>query len=132
MNFSRDRNMFGELEVFEEAKSLIHKLNETAISLFDIIEALILQAKLYIIEGNFQDALELFDQAKNLAEEKNLSSFVEKVSSEKQRFEEVYEKWLGLIQSNSSIQKRLEYSRLEQYIKEARKSMGLLKWSHPD
>lgn len=132
MNFSRDRNMFGELEVFEEAKSLIHKLDETAISFFDIIEALILQAKLYIIEGNFQDALELIDQAKNLAEEKNLSSFVEKVSSEKQRFEEDYEKWLGLIQSNSSIQKRLEYSQLEQYIKEAQKSMGLLKWSHPD
>ena len=95
--------MFGELEVFEEAKSLIHKLDETAISFFDIIEALILQAKLYIIEGNFQDALELIDQAKNLAEEKNLSSFVEKVSTEKQRFEEDYEKWLGLIQSNSSI-----------------------------
>lgn len=120
----------GENEVLQEIKSLIQKMQSTAeqnrfIPL--LIEISILHARLRYVEGKFQSAMNLLNAARAIAEEENLHSLVEKVSSETVGLERDLEKWQGLIQRNASIQERLEQSQVEEYLQGAQKLVSSMK-----
>ncbi|UCG03080.1 MAG: carbon-nitrogen hydrolase family protein, partial [Candidatus Heimdallarchaeota archaeon] len=113
---------FGDPEVWTEAKTLIQQFSTKAQDqqLFpEIIEALLLHAKFATIEGELQQALKYYDQAKLTATEKNLDLLAQKIAGEKRTFEVEFEKWQELIQSNASLQERLKVARIEEYIQDA-------------
>ncbi|MFX1507284.1 MAG: tetratricopeptide repeat protein [Promethearchaeota archaeon] len=122
--------IFGEKEVLQEAKGILQKFEEMgqlSKSFYITVEALVLQAKLAMIEGDFQGAFRNFDQAYQMANEKNLNLLVKQVEQERERFETEYSKWQGLIQSDSSLAQRIEFAQMEEYVREAQKLKGLMK-----
>ncbi len=120
---------FGEPEVWQELKNLIEQLNAIVQEQqsFATGEVLLLTAKLATIEGEFQQALKYFDQARIIAKEKNLSLLAHKVDAEKKIFDADFDKWQGLIQRNAPIQERLEQARIEDYLKVAQRVLDLMK-----
>ena len=113
---------FGDPEVWAEAKALIQQFSTKAQDqqLFpEIIEALLLRAKFATIEGELQQALKYYDQAKLTATEKNLDLMAQKIAGERRTFEIEFEKWQELIQRNASLQERLKMARIEEYIQDA-------------
>ncbi|MHA2370042.1 MAG: tetratricopeptide repeat protein [Candidatus Hodarchaeales archaeon] len=115
---------YGEAIVFEEAKTLVYKLYALAQqhnSFVLIVDALILRASFALIEGKLTDAEKLLEQALLTAEEKNLGLMITKVSVERHRLEEQFERWLNIIQRNAPFQERLEQARLTDYLKTAKR-----------
>ncbi|MFX0094496.1 MAG: tetratricopeptide repeat protein [Candidatus Hodarchaeota archaeon] len=113
---------FGVPEVWEKAKNLISKLDFHAQEQQEyatISEVLLLKARFAIIEGDLQQALEYFDQARLNAEAKKMPLLVKKIDTEKKIFEEEFLKWQELIQRNTSIQERLKEVFVESYIQKA-------------
>ncbi len=115
---------YGEVEVFEETKAILQKLYEQAQKEHSFsleVNALILQAKFAMIEGNLIKSTRLLNQAGLTIEEKGLGGLAEKVSFENQRLEEQVDTWHYLIQTNASLQERLKQARLSEYIRTAAK-----------
>ncbi|MFX1251678.1 MAG: tetratricopeptide repeat protein [Promethearchaeota archaeon] len=120
---------FGASEAWEEIKALTQQLSVKAKEQHSFVligEALLLQAKFVTIEGELQQALEYFAQARLLAEEKNLGLLAQKVAVEENRFKSEFEKWQKLIQRNASLHERLKQAELEDYIQKAQKLVDLL------
>ncbi|MFX1512507.1 MAG: tetratricopeptide repeat protein [Promethearchaeota archaeon] len=119
----------GNEELLQEVKKLASRILEIAESQHSFslhIESLSLQAKFAIIEGNLQTATDLLTQAETIATKQELHFLIEKVSTEKQQLEEEFEKWEQLIERNAPFQERLEYARMEEYIKEAQERTRLM------
>ncbi|MFX0094474.1 MAG: tetratricopeptide repeat protein [Candidatus Hodarchaeota archaeon] len=115
---------FGDPEVWEEAKTRIHQLYDWAQDnhLFSMVgEALLLRAKVAAIDGDLQQALKYYEQARFTAKEKKLSLLNQKVDVEQKRFEAEFEKWQALIQRNASLQERLAQSQIDDYIQQVQK-----------
>ena len=114
---------YGESSVMSEAKSLANELTTLAhrqSSPLLTIDALILQAKLAMVEGDLSDAEELLEQAKITAEDKNLGLYIlTKVSTERRNLEDQYDAWLRLTKNNAPFKERLEQARLKNYLNEA-------------
>ncbi|MHA2313828.1 MAG: tetratricopeptide repeat protein [Candidatus Hermodarchaeia archaeon] len=112
---------FGDPKVWAEAKTLILQFATYAQDqqLFPmIVEALLLRAKFATIEGELQQALKYYDQAKHTATEKNLDLLDQKIAEEKRAFEAEFEKWQELNQRNASLQERLNMAHLDDYIQD--------------
>ncbi|MFX0113370.1 MAG: tetratricopeptide repeat protein [Candidatus Hodarchaeota archaeon] len=119
---------YGNPKVFQEAKALVHRLYELAqthYSFWLVVDALILQAKFALIEGNFAAASNFLDQGLLTAEEKGFQLLADKVSAERRHLNEQYETWLHIIQSNAPFQERLAHTRLIEYIKAAQKVVDI-------
>jgi tetratricopeptide (TPR) repeat protein len=116
---------YGDQSVMLEAKSLAKKLTKLAhkqTSPLLEIDALIMQAKLTMVEGNLIKAEEFLDQAKNTSEDKNLGSYIiSKVSTERKNLEDQYEAWQRLIKDKAPFKDRLEQAQLETYLTDALK-----------
>jgi tetratricopeptide (TPR) repeat protein len=115
----------GMRDLLQEAKTLIENLSSLAQkqpSFPLLIDAFVLQAKLALIEGDFNSATELLERAAITAEEKELQLLGEKVATEKKRLEDQYDSWQRLIQSNAPFHARLEQARLEEYLERALKT----------
>ena len=113
---------FGQQEVFLEVSSLINQIYNLAqhtTSFPLIVDALILQAKFAMVEGNLIAAENFLVQASITVEEKNLGLLQEKTELEKNRLKEQLESWQKLIQDNRPIKERLEKAQLEEYISAA-------------
>ncbi|MFX0091046.1 MAG: tetratricopeptide repeat protein [Candidatus Hodarchaeota archaeon] len=121
---------FGDREVWEEVKTLTQQLHVTAQeyhSFSMIVETLLLQAKMATIDGDLQQALKYYEQARLTAEEKKLGLQSQKVNAEQKRFEMELEKWQTLIQRNASLQERLAQSQLDDYIQQVQKLVTQMK-----
>ncbi|MFX0065077.1 MAG: tetratricopeptide repeat protein [Candidatus Hermodarchaeota archaeon] len=119
---------FGETDVWEEAKGLIQRLyaqaqDQQAFGL--LVEALLLQARFAVIDGNLDLAQNHLDQARITSEEKELGLLGQKVTAEQQRFQAEFEKWRTLIQGNASLQERLDYAQLQKYLQSVQKIVKL-------
>ncbi len=115
---------FGDPEVWTEAKTLIQQFSNKAQDqqMFPmIVEALLLRAKFATIEGELQQALKYYDQAKLTATEKNLDLLTHKIAEERQTFEIEFDKWQELNQRNASLQERLKMAQIEDYIQDVLK-----------
>jgi tetratricopeptide (TPR) repeat protein len=111
-----------EKDVLHGTKRLIQQLTSQVQNLSSYtywIHALILQAKLAMVEGDLISAAKFLDQARITAEEKGLAQLMEKVSTEISQLEHQYESWKQLIQSNAPIQERLDHAHLKDYLKDA-------------
>ncbi len=114
----------GEEDVFIEAKGLVQRFTARAKethSFSSVVNALILQAKFTIVDGDLTAAAQLLDQAQITAEEKGLSLLAEKVSEESQELKAQYDNWRRLIHDNAPFQERLEKAQIEDYLTDALK-----------
>ncbi|MFX0067380.1 MAG: tetratricopeptide repeat protein [Candidatus Hermodarchaeota archaeon] len=120
--------LYGELDVWKEAKALIDNLyvmaqDQKSVSL--ICEALLFRAKFAAIDKKLSQALQYYEQARLIATEKNLPVLLAKVDTEQKRFETEFETWQNLIQSNVSLKERLKHARMDDYIKEVQQILKM-------
>jgi tetratricopeptide (TPR) repeat protein len=113
---------YGNSDVFQEAKSLVHRLAEMAqdqqvYSL--VVQVLLLQAKFALIEGDLIVAGEFLEQAKVTAAEKSLGLLAERVTAEQRLLEAQLDTWRQLIQRNAPLEERLQQARLTDYLQKA-------------
>jgi tetratricopeptide (TPR) repeat protein len=111
-----------EEDVFIEVKGLVQRFTARAKethSFSSVVNALILQAKFSIVEGDLTAAAQLLDQAQITAEEKDLLLLAEKVSEESQELKAQYDNWQRLIHDNAPFQEQLEKAQIDVYLKEA-------------
>ncbi|MFX0116471.1 MAG: tetratricopeptide repeat protein [Candidatus Hodarchaeota archaeon] len=119
---------YGEGQVLQEAKKLGEKLStlaEKQSSFSLVVNALILQAKFAMVEGKLTEAANLFEKAKNTAEDKGLGLLAEKVLNETQQMEKEYDRWQNLIQRNAPFYERLEQARFQEHLNDALKLVRL-------
>ncbi|MHA1968280.1 MAG: tetratricopeptide repeat protein [Candidatus Hodarchaeales archaeon] len=119
---------YGEVTVLQEAKTLVHNLYTTAQeqhSFSSAVNALILQAKFAMIEGNLTAGVQFLDQALLTAEENNLGLLSKKAAEEKQQLEAQFDTWRKYIQNNVSLQERLKHARVTEYLEEAKKMIRM-------
>jgi tetratricopeptide (TPR) repeat protein len=112
---------YGEMNVFQEASSLVDKLYSLAQvqhSFSLVVTSLILKAKFAMIEGDLMTATQYLEQARMTAEEKSLGRLAEIVTAEKHQLEAQYETWEQLIQRNAPFRERVEHARVAGYLKE--------------
>ncbi len=114
---------YGEEKIFHEVKELIQRLNELAKKQHShslVIDALILRAKLSMVEGDLNASQEYLERAEILVKEKGIQRLADKILKEKNHLKSQYEKWEYLIQSNAPFGSRLEQAQLSEYIKIAK------------
>ena len=86
-----------------------------------------------MVQGDLQKSEALFDEAITLAKEKNLGYLENKVQEQKIAFEEQLATWQQLIARNASVSERIEFSKVEQYIKNAQSLvLGKMESTTPD
>ncbi|MFX0091945.1 MAG: tetratricopeptide repeat protein [Candidatus Hodarchaeota archaeon] len=121
---------FGDPAAWEEAKTLIHQLSVQAqaqTSALLTVDALLLQAKVAVVDGDLSQAQKYYDQARDIAAEKKLGLRMQQVKTEKERFEAEFKKWQDLIQRNVSLQERLAKAQLDDYIQQVQKKIKCMK-----
>ncbi|MFQ5978348.1 MAG: tetratricopeptide repeat protein [Candidatus Heimdallarchaeota archaeon] len=119
---------YGEADVLQAAKTLVHKLYELAQdqhSFSLVINALVLQAKLALVGGDPATATQLLEQAKLTADENNLELLTAKVLRERQSLQTQYETWEQLIQRNAPFHERMERARVADYLKDVEKLVSM-------
>ncbi|MHA2231195.1 MAG: hypothetical protein ACXAB4_01720 [Candidatus Hodarchaeales archaeon] len=114
----------GEVAVMQDAKALVQELLVLAQQLHSfssVIKALILQARLAIVDNDLLTAVEFLERARRTAKEKHLGALAKKISAEKQHLEIQYEKWQIIANRNISFHEWLKQTGLDDYLKEALK-----------
>jgi tetratricopeptide (TPR) repeat protein len=119
---------FGDPGVLEEVKKLIQQINQigtqgTSYTL--IIESSILQAKLLIVEGKLDNALQILEKAQNLTIENRLGLLGQIVNEEKASLEKEYSKWQNLIETNVSMKELVHQVQIEDYLRMAQKMVNV-------
>jgi hypothetical protein len=71
---------------------------------------------MHILQGDISSGTKSFETAKDLAEKHELGRLVAKTTEQLKSFENEFEKWDSLIQSNASLKERIEKSNLKEYI----------------
>jgi tetratricopeptide (TPR) repeat protein len=120
-----------ELQISETPEELLAEIIKLSDNLYDIAQSqksplltvmsLILQTKLALVKGKFEEANDLLIIAKRLADEKKLISLLSKVKFEQETVQAELDKWNELIQRKASIQERMERARIASYIVDAKK-----------
>ncbi len=112
----------GKPDVLTEANRLIKQLFDVGEHHnSDLIkgEALILQAKFKLLEGDISTSTELLEQAITISEKEGLRILLLKAQNEKEMLENQMDTWKTLIDQNASMYERLEHGCLLEYVKEA-------------
>lgn len=117
----------GENEAWEEAKMFLDQFNtrvqDTKFAEFRP-EALLLQAKFALIEGDLQQAQTSLNEAKTVATELNRGLLVARVEAEQKQLATDFEKWQDMILRNAPLQERLAAARLEEYLHKAQDALA--------
>ncbi|MHA2231934.1 MAG: tetratricopeptide repeat protein [Candidatus Hodarchaeales archaeon] len=121
---------YGEAAVLQEARTLVNKLyglaqDQNSFSL--VVNALILQAKLALVDGEPVTAEQFLEQAKFTAEEKGLGLLVMRVSRELKHLQAQSEVWQQLIRRNAPFHERLERVQIAAYLKDVEKLVNVQK-----
>jgi tetratricopeptide (TPR) repeat protein len=90
-----------------------------------LVEIYILQSRFAIISGKLQRSLSFLEKANSIAKLNNLDSLVHKLEEEIFNFEEEKERWVALIQRNAPLDERIEYARITEYVRGAKKIIAL-------
>ncbi|MFW9855509.1 MAG: tetratricopeptide repeat protein [Candidatus Thorarchaeota archaeon] len=112
----------GEELVLQQAIDLAKTLYEIGRKTYFFsvsVEALVLQAKFALLEGDIQRSQSLLSQAGLTAVEKGLKRLEKMVKEEQSVLEADFERWLDLINENASMRERIEQAQLEDHIKQA-------------
>ncbi len=111
-------------ELFEEVTELSYKLKSIAEeqnSSMLIVMSLLLQTKLALVQGEFEEANDHISFAKQIATEKKLSNLLLKVKYEQEKVQSELDKWNELVTRKASIKERIEQARVVDYLNEAKK-----------
>lgn len=84
-----------------------------------IVKALLLQGKLFLIDGDLKKVEDLLDEAKKIAEEKCLGNLLNDVVKEKKQVNAEIEKWNYLLSRNAPVQDRIKQAALDEYVRDA-------------
>ena len=120
---TKDMNVLSDLNTYTDLlQSLIDEQQSNILT----IEILILQSRFAIIKGKLQSALRYLEHAQSIAQKYSLTTLVLRVEEEIFNFHDEYEKWVSLMQNNIPMHERLEYARITDYVKEAKRLANLL------
>ncbi|MHA2404804.1 MAG: tetratricopeptide repeat protein, partial [Candidatus Kariarchaeaceae archaeon] len=111
--------LFGEDEVLQQINSLTDNMKTIASSIgvtSHYIEALILQSKLAELEGSYNDANKLLDEAEKITQQRKLRKIESDVKREKRNLSQSYSKWKGIIDSSTTIAQKMEMIQIKEYI----------------
>ncbi|MFX0123808.1 MAG: tetratricopeptide repeat protein [Candidatus Hodarchaeota archaeon] len=111
-----------ESEILNEIKTLSQRLYNIGVELNvfpTTIKALLLQAKLSLVEGNLNKVEVLLKEAQQIAQEKGLGKLLTMVTQEQEQIKSELDKWNSFIVRNTPIQERIAQAALESYIKSA-------------
>ena len=114
----------GEKEVFDEIMVLsqqLYSMGQEKNAYPTIIKALLLQSKLFLIEGNLELIEDRLDKALKLAKRKGLGNLLNQIDHEQKRIKAELDKWKTLLASNASLQERISAAALDSYIKRVRR-----------
>ncbi|MFX0183834.1 MAG: tetratricopeptide repeat protein [Candidatus Hodarchaeota archaeon] len=119
-------------ELFQEVSKLSKKMYDSAqkqsSSLLEVM-SLILETKLALVKGKFEEANDLISTAKKIASEKKLGSLLVKVKNEQEIIQKELDKWDELIRRKASIQERIEHAQIAGWLVEAKKIQEA--WARP-
>jgi tetratricopeptide (TPR) repeat protein len=118
--------LYGDAAVFQETQNVINELyslGKTHQTYPLIIQALMLKTQFAVWQGQLDIATKYATQAELLAEEKGLSLLGTQVKQIQQQLESEFMKAQELIQHNEPLQKRIEQSKLDAYLKEIQKTI---------
>jgi tetratricopeptide (TPR) repeat protein len=120
-----------ELQISDTPEDLLAEIIKLSDNLYNIAQSqnsplltvmsLILQTKLTLVKGKFEEASDLLIIAKRIANEKKLINLLFKVKFEQETVQAELDKWDELIQRKASIQERVERARIASYIADAKK-----------
>ena len=119
---------YREKEVFQQTDELVREIYEIAQEQHShnlIVEALILKSKFELIKGDIAQSMKLLEQAKLIAEERDLTLMLENVIREQKKMDEKMDIWRDLIEKDASLKERLEKVKLLNYIEDALKIAAL-------
>jgi hypothetical protein len=108
--------LFNEPEILEELNPLIKNLLKIAKDqnlYWTLAEAKLLQAKLALINLNFEDAQQLLTQAQRLAELYGLNYLAQRISTEHDNYLEKLSEWKNLKEKDATMAERLELASVE-------------------
>ncbi|MFW9905876.1 MAG: tetratricopeptide repeat protein [Candidatus Thorarchaeota archaeon] len=111
-------------EVWEEVKTLMHQFYTEAQDHQEVnivVNALLLRAKFATVEGELDQAMNYFNEAKRIVIEKKLSILMNIVEKEQKEFEANFHKWQDLIQQHVSLKELLVQAQLSEYIQRVQK-----------
>jgi tetratricopeptide (TPR) repeat protein len=86
-----------------------------------LIKTIILQARFALINNKIENCINILNEAKTLALEKNLEAFLPLIEQEKKLITKEFKKWQKLIDSNASMYERIQESHLIDYLQEIEK-----------
>lgn len=112
--YLEELHLFNEPEILEELDPLITQLLKYAKdqSLYrTLAEAKLLQAKLALIQMNFEDAQQLLTQAQRVAELYGLNYIAQRISSEHDNYLKKLSEWKKLKERDAPIAERLQGKR---------------------
>ncbi|MHA1985968.1 MAG: tetratricopeptide repeat protein [Promethearchaeota archaeon] len=109
-------NLFGDSEILNKIKPPLNQLlniSEEQRMYGTLAEAKLLQAKVAIIQMNFEEAQRLLTQAQRVAEMYSLSLLAKKISSEHDNYLEKSNEWKRLKEREVPISERLKLASVE-------------------
>jgi tetratricopeptide (TPR) repeat protein len=118
--------LYGDATVLQETQNVINELydlGKTHQTYSLIVQALMLKTQFAVWQGQLDIATKYATQAELLAEEKGLSLLGTQVAQIQQQLESEFLKAQELIQHNEPLQKRIEQSKLDAYLKEIQKTI---------
>jgi tetratricopeptide (TPR) repeat protein len=122
LKFTNNENIISEI---------IEKLNQLSTlaennQIFPlIVDVSILKAFLSLVTNKISEAETFFEEALEFSEKYSLLSHIEKVKEIKSKFEDESHQWKRLLNSNPSLVEKVEKTKIEEYIKNARLSMRI-------
>ncbi|MHA1992870.1 MAG: tetratricopeptide repeat protein [Candidatus Hodarchaeales archaeon] len=117
--YLEELHLFNEPEVLEEINPLIEQLLKYAKeqNLYgSLAEARLLQAKLALIQMNFEDAQQLLTQAQRIAELYGLNYLAQRISSEHDNYLDKISEWKNLKEKDAPMAERLELASVDSVI----------------
>ena len=118
---SGDKEIVGDLK--KQIEKLFH-LSQTQKRFIVMVDSYLLQSRVEIVEGNYQQAFELLEQVENLCKDRNLQGLIKRIEVEKETLKKYISIFNEQMKSNESIIKRIEVVEFEDYLKRAKKFLS--------
>ena len=117
----------GDEEIVKDLKHQIEKifsLSQTQKRFIVMVDSYLLQSRVEIIEGNYQQAFELLEKAQRLCQEKNLHGITKRIEAERETLTKYITIFNEQMMSNESIIKRIEVVQFEDYLNKSKKILS--------
>jgi hypothetical protein len=111
--------LYNEPEVLDFVVKLVDRMKRVSenIGMFaNLIVALVLQSKLYLLTGHLDKASELLDESENISGHKKLIKLIQEVKNEKQMLESTYTSWKDKVYSNEDLHQRMKKTEIMKYL----------------